>query len=83
MLPYACAKRKKPRFKKSEMHGDLPSGTVVSASECRGGARYKYPNKKEVKEENESRETEYMAQKFGLQSHQVMLDDGSGDQDVR
>jgi len=24
--------RKKPRFKKSEMHGDLPSGTVVSAS---------------------------------------------------
>ena len=30
---------KKPWFKKSEMHGDLPSGTVVSASERRGGAR--------------------------------------------
>ncbi|PXF60033.1 MAG: hypothetical protein C4B59_09950 [Candidatus Methanogaster sp.] len=35
---------KKPRFKKSEMHGDLPfeNGTAVSASERRGGAwRYK------------------------------------------
>jgi hypothetical protein len=30
---------RKPRFKKSEMHGDLPNlGTVVSASERRGGA---------------------------------------------
>ncbi len=38
---------KKPLFKKSEMHGDLPNlGTVVSASaERRGGALYKYPNK--------------------------------------
>ena len=33
-------KDEKPRFKKSEMHGDLSykKGTVVSASECRGGA---------------------------------------------
>ena len=31
----------KPQFKRSEMHGDLPSGTVVSASERRGGALYK------------------------------------------
>jgi hypothetical protein len=39
---------KKPRFKKSEMRGDLPfkKGTVVSAStKRRGGALYKYPNK--------------------------------------
>ena len=43
---------KKPRFKKSEMHGDLPSGTVVSASERRGGALYKYPEEKEVKRKN-------------------------------
>lgn len=48
---------KKPRFKKSEMHGGLPSnfrkfdqnaasqqGTLVSASAPRRGA-YKYPNK--------------------------------------
>ena len=30
---------KKPWFKKTEMHRVLPSGTVVSASERRGGAR--------------------------------------------
>jgi hypothetical protein len=54
--PGTCGHRKKPRFKKSEMHGDLPSnfkkfdqnaasqqGTVVSASERQGGARYMYP----------------------------------------
>jgi len=34
------------------MHGDLPSGTVVSASERRGGALYKYPEEKEVKRKN-------------------------------
>jgi|LGVE01.1.fsa_nt_gb hypothetical protein len=34
---------KKPWFKKSEMHGDLPfkKDIVVSASERRGGALYK------------------------------------------
>jgi hypothetical protein len=40
---------KKPRFKKSEMRGDLPfkKGTVVSAStKRRGGALYKYPKKR-------------------------------------
>ena len=33
---------KKPRFKKSEMHGDLPfkKGIAVSASERRKGALY-------------------------------------------
>ena len=30
-----CAKRKKPWFKKSEMHGGLPLGTVVSASKIK------------------------------------------------
>jgi hypothetical protein len=39
-------KKRKPRFEKAEMHGVLPNcGTVVSASKCRGGALYKYPNK--------------------------------------
>ena len=40
---------KKPRFNRSEMHGDLPfkMGTVVSASERRG-ALCKYLKQKEV-----------------------------------
>jgi hypothetical protein len=39
-------KNENPWFKKSEMHGGLPNmGTVVSASERRGGALYKHPNK--------------------------------------
>jgi hypothetical protein len=33
---------RKSRFKKSEMHGDLPSGAVVSASEHCEEALYKY-----------------------------------------
>ena len=63
---------KKPQFKKSEMHGDLPfkKGTVASAS--------KIKRKGGEKKENELRKTEYMDQKFGLQSCQDMLDDGSG-----
>ena len=40
MLVWMCAKCKKPWFKKSEMHGDLPfkKGSVVSASKRRRGA---------------------------------------------
>lgn len=52
------------------MCGDLPNlGTVV----CR------LKIKRKGSERNELRKTEYMAQKFGLQSHQVVLENGSGD----
>ena len=34
---------KKLRFGKFEIQRDLPSGTAIGASECRGGALYKHP----------------------------------------